>query len=61
MFQWIVDKFVEDLQSRYVSIYIDDININIPTLQQHLMDLDAIFTILEAANLEFSILKTSMY
>lgn len=60
VFQRIMDKVVRYKQPHCVLVYIDDITVYIPSLQQHLVGLNAVFTCLEAKNLNFSVSKTRL-
>ena len=60
VFQRVMDHIMGDLQPRCVSVYIDDITVYSPTMEQHLLDLDAVFRRLEEANLKVSISKTKL-
>ena len=60
VFQRVMDQIMGDLQPRCVSVYIDDITVYSPSLEQHLADLDEVFARLEAANLKVSVDKTKL-
>ena len=55
VFQQLIDSILGDLQPKIVVVYIDDITIFSPTLEQHLVDVNLILERLDVANLKVNI------
>ena len=60
VFQRVMDHILGDLQPRCVSVYINDITVYSPSMEQHINDLNEVFYRLESANLKVSIDKTKL-
>ena len=56
-FQRVMDKIFEKLQPSKVVVYIDDVTVLSPTMEQHLADLDEVFQRIHQAGLKISYSK----
>ena len=57
VFQRLMDTILGDLQPRCAVVYIDNVTIFSPTLEQHLEDMDEVLRRLDKANLKVNIDK----
>lgn len=57
VFQRVMDQILQGPQPRCVTVYIDDITVYSPTLEQHQRDLEEVFRRLEATSLCVSFFK----
>ena len=59
VFQRLMDSVLGELQPKIAVVYIDDITIFSPTLEQHLEDVNRVMERLSVANLKFNVNKCS--
>ena len=57
VFQRLMDQMLGDLQPRCAVVYIDDITIFSPSMDQHLVDLGEVFKRLDSVNLKINLDK----
>lgn len=60
VFQSIMYKVIGDLQSWCTLVYINDITMYSPSLQQHVVDIEAVFARLEVAKLKISVSRNRL-
>jgi hypothetical protein len=59
VFQRLMDGVLGDLQPKCAVVYIDDVTIFSPSMEQHLVDMDEVFRRLDGANLKVNVNKCS--